>query len=36
VHQEIRSNLVPGALLVPSGIFGAAEAQNAGCAFIPA
>jgi len=36
VHAEIRSNLVPGALLVPSGIFGAAEAQNAGCAFIPA
>ena len=36
VHQEIRTNLVPGALLVPSGIFGAAEGQNAGCAFIPA
>ena len=36
VHAEIRSNLVPGAMLVPSGIFGAAEAQNAGCAFIPA
>jgi hypothetical protein len=36
VHEELRSNLVPGAILVPSGIFGAAEAQNAGCAFIPA
>jgi hypothetical protein len=36
VHSELRSNLVSGAVLVPSGIFGAAEAQNAGCAFIPA
>jgi len=36
VHEELRSNLVAGAFLVPSGIFGAAEAQNAGCAFIPA
>ena len=36
VHAELRSNLVAGAFLVPSGIFGAAEAQNAGCAFIPA
>lgn len=36
VHSELRSNLVAGAFLVPSGIFGAAEAQNAGCAFIPA
>jgi hypothetical protein len=36
VHEELRRNLVPGAVLVPSGIFGAAEAQNAGCAFIPA
>ena len=36
VHAELRSNLVAGAFLVPSGIFGAAEAQNAGCGFIPA
>ena len=36
VHADLRSNLVAGAILVPSGIFGAAEAQNAGCAFIPA
>jgi hypothetical protein len=36
VHEDLIRNLVPGALLVPSGIFGAAEAQNAGCAFIPA
>jgi hypothetical protein len=36
VHEELRQNLVAGGMLVPSGIFGAAEAQNAGCAFIPA
>ena len=36
VHEELKVNLVPGAFLVPSGIFGAAEAQNAGCSFIPA
>jgi hypothetical protein len=35
VHAELQRNLVPGAVLVPSGIFGAAEAQNAGCSFIP-
>jgi hypothetical protein len=36
VHDELRANLVPGGFLVPSGIFGAAQAQNAGCAFVPA
>ena len=36
VLAELRTTLVPGAILVPSGIFGAAQAQNAGCAFIPA
>ncbi len=36
VHDDLRANLLPGAFLVPSGIFGAAQAQNAGCAFIPA
>jgi len=36
VHEELRANLVPGAFLVPSGIFGVAQAQNAGCAFVPA
>jgi hypothetical protein len=36
VHAELRAGLVPGGVLVPSGIFGAAQAQNAGCAFIPA
>jgi hypothetical protein len=35
VLAELRTGLVPGAILVPSGIFAAAEAQNAGCAFIP-
>jgi hypothetical protein len=34
VHEDLRANLVPGGFLVPSGIFGAAQAQNAGCAFI--
>jgi hypothetical protein len=36
VHSDLRMGLVSGAILVPSGIFGAAEAQTAGCAFIPA
>ena len=36
VLAEMRASLVPGAVLVPSGIFDAAQAQNAGCAFIPA
>lgn len=35
VHAELRGGLVPGAVLVPSGIFGMGEAQNAGCAFVP-
>jgi hypothetical protein len=35
VHLELKKNLVPGAILVPSGIYGVAEAQNAGCAFVP-
>jgi hypothetical protein len=34
VHGELRAAFVPGALAVPSGIFGLARAQNAGCAFI--
>jgi hypothetical protein len=36
MHQRLRAGLVPGAYLVPSGIFGMAEAQNAGCSFVPA
>jgi hypothetical protein len=34
VHADIRANLVQGAYAVPSGIFGLARAQNAGCAFV--
>jgi len=34
VHTELRNGFVPGAFAVPSGIFGLAKAQNAGCAFI--
>ena len=34
VHADLRANLVPGAYVVPSGIFGLARAQNAGCAFV--
>jgi hypothetical protein len=34
VHEEIKSSLVPGAYMVPSGIFGSARAQNAGAALI--
>lgn len=34
VHQDLRAGLVSGAYAVPSGIFGLARAQNAGCAFI--
>jgi hypothetical protein len=34
VHQTLRHSLVPGAYAVPSGIFGLARSQNAGCAFV--
>lgn len=34
VHADLRRSLVPGAFAVPSGIFGLARAQNAGCAFV--
>jgi intracellular sulfur oxidation DsrE/DsrF family protein len=36
VVADFRSNLVPGATLVPSGIFALIRAQNAGCAFMRA
>ena len=36
VHADLAANLVAGAFLVPAGIFGMAEAQNAGCAFVSA
>ena len=35
VKAEWRANLVPGAILVPSGIYALIRAQNAGCAFMP-
>lgn len=34
VHRELRSGFVQNAYAVPSGIFGLARAQNAGCAFV--
>lgn len=34
VHAELRAGLIAGAYAVPSGIFGLAKAQNAGCAYI--
>lgn len=34
VHSALRAGLVPGAFAVPSGIFGLARAQNAGCALV--
>lgn len=33
-HRALPAGLVPGAYAVPSGIFGSARAQNAGCAFL--
>lgn len=35
VKAEARANLVPGAILVPSGIYALIRAQNAGCAYMP-
>ena len=34
VHADLRAGLIAGAYAVPSGIFGLAKAQNAGCAYI--
>ncbi len=34
IHATLRANLVPGAFAVPSGIFGLARSQNAGCALV--
>jgi intracellular sulfur oxidation DsrE/DsrF family protein len=36
VVAEFRKNLIPGATLVPSGVFGMVRAQNAGCAYMRA
>ena len=35
VFAEARANLIPGAILVPSGIYALIRAQNAGCAYMP-
>lgn len=34
VREEVRANLVPGVIVVPSGIFALIRAQNAGCAYM--
>jgi hypothetical protein len=34
VHRELTTGLIPGAYAVPSGIFGAIRAQNAGCGYV--
>jgi intracellular sulfur oxidation DsrE/DsrF family protein len=34
VRADIRQNLVPGAFLMPTGVFALVRAQNAGCAFM--
>jgi intracellular sulfur oxidation DsrE/DsrF family protein len=33
VQNDLKSSLVPGAYMMPNGIFGLIRAQNAGCAF---
>ena len=35
VQSELKANLVPGAILVPSGIYALIRAQNGGCAYMP-
>jgi intracellular sulfur oxidation DsrE/DsrF family protein len=34
VREEVRTNLVPGVIVMPSGIFSLIRAQNAGCAYM--
>ena len=34
VKADVRKNLVPGAYLMPTGVFGLVRAQNAGCAYM--
>jgi len=36
VYEELRQNLVPGAILMPTGVFGMLLAQEAGCSFMRA
>lgn len=35
VVAEVKANLIPGAILVPSGIYGLIRAQHAGCVYMP-
>ena len=35
VRADVMANLVPGAIMVPSGVFALVRAQNAGCAYMP-
>jgi intracellular sulfur oxidation DsrE/DsrF family protein len=35
VLDNARANLIPGTIVVPSGIFALIRAQNAGCAYMP-
>ena len=35
VRADVAGNLVPGAIIVPSGVFALIRAQNAGCAYMP-
>jgi hypothetical protein len=35
VRKEVKDNLIPGATLVPSGIYALIRAQIAGCAYMP-
>ena len=34
VQAEFRAELVPGAIVMPNGIFSLVRAQNAGCAYL--
>jgi hypothetical protein len=34
VRADVRAGLVPGATLMPTGVFALARAQNAGCAYM--
>jgi hypothetical protein len=34
VRNDVRNGLVPGATLMPTGVFALVRAQNAGCAYM--
>jgi intracellular sulfur oxidation DsrE/DsrF family protein len=35
IYEDLKANLIPGAVMAPSGIFALIRAQNAGCAWMP-